>query len=303
MTITNNPYKKQRRNVQGDKMPSEISFVRRAQGEAIDNEEEEEWIMEGYASKYEWALGTGLIDFEDYADEGYPTPPREDDEQPDDKDGREKGGEKTQKEEGEEERMKEEEKGGEDEGLLCNMTKKRYNELENDPTNWSFIPLNDEHSIFGSIYTADLDMDRKLVRRERERKMGVLALANRMFRYHMATVALIKKHAPAYSPNVYIRQELFAEKILNLAFRINMSPLPVHIMSASAIKDSFGIKCMELAEFVEKMGFYDESYVVYEKKEPTHDIRSIIVVHKSLKLEKSFKAFYRWTKHIRHEEE
>ena len=94
MTISHNPYKKQRRNVQGDKMPSETSFVMRAQGDAIDNEEEEEWIMEGYASKYEWALGTGLIDFEDYADEGYPTPPREDDEQPDDKDKREKGGEK-----------------------------------------------------------------------------------------------------------------------------------------------------------------------------------------------------------------
>lgn len=184
----------------------------------------------------------------------------------------------------------------ENDGRIGDMSKDRYIELTNDITNWSFIPLNEDDSVLGTIDALDIDMDLRLEDREEVRKMCVTALANRMFRYHAATLALIRKYAPTYSPTVYIRQEMFAEKILSLAYRINISPLPVHIMSANAIKHSFDLECMDVAEFVEKMAFYDESYVVYEHEKPTHDISSIMVVHKSSKCSKTIKVCYRTKK-------
>ena len=191
----------------------------------------------------------------------------------------------------------------ENEGCLGDLSKDRYIEFCNDVTNWDHIPLNDDNSVLGTIDTLDINMDLRLEDREEVRKMCVTALANRMFRYHAAALALIRKYAPPCSPSVYIRQEMFAEKILSLAYRINMSPLPVHIMSANAIKESFDLESMEVAEFVERMAFYDESYVIYELEKPTHDISSIKVVHKSSKCNKTIKVCYRTKKDPRIQDE
>ena len=86
-----NPYKRLKTAAKdSDGRPVEISIP--TKGKNGDEEwEEESWIMGGFPNKYEWAFDTGLIDFDNYADEGYPTPPRDDETQ---------DGERTMKDEG-----------------------------------------------------------------------------------------------------------------------------------------------------------------------------------------------------------
>ncbi len=81
MPPINNPYKRLKSAAKdSDGRPVEISIP--AEGKNLnDVREEEAWIMEGFPNKYEWAFETGLIDFDDYADEGYPTPPRDEETQ------------------------------------------------------------------------------------------------------------------------------------------------------------------------------------------------------------------------------
>ena len=77
MTPIKNPYRKRKaEDKNSDGRPVEVSIPQGGKNRDEDMEEEA-WIMGGFPNKYEWAFESGLIDFDDYVDEGYPTPPRD----------------------------------------------------------------------------------------------------------------------------------------------------------------------------------------------------------------------------------
>ena len=177
----------------------------------------------------------------------------------------------------------------------------QMNQTVQDPTNWAFIPLYAHYDQLGE--SIDLEAVMKMAsaqeREEEEnvRQKEVLALGKRMYRYKLATLALIKRHTPSNQKNLYIKQELFAEKVSNLAIDIVQSKMPVHIMSANAIQKSFKIDAQNIAQFIERMGFYDKSEVTFDYAERNHDAKSIMVVHRSSVTTKTLTVCYRWSRH------
>ena len=169
-----------------------------------------------------------------------------------------------------------------------------------DPTNWAFIPLYTHNEQLG--VTIDLEAivtnhSRNLSEKEKVRQKQVLALGMRMYRYKLATLALIKRHSPPNQRNLYIKQELFAEKVANLAIDVVQSQMPVDIMSANAIQTFFKIDAHNVALFIERMGHYDESEVTFDYAAQNHDAKSIMVVHRSSVTTKTLTVCYRWSRH------
>ena len=80
----------------------------------------------------------------------------------------------------------------------------------------------------------------------------------------------------------------------NLAFQLMKSHMPVHIMSASAIKTHFDLENDMMADFVERMSLYDMSRVVFDYADPKHDAKSVIVEHQSSKIDVTLKVCYKW---------
>ena len=118
----------------------------------------------------------------------------------------------------------------------------RTEDVADDPTKWDSIPLYDDSAGFGFVPVKQSYTQTEITAREETRVKSVSDLADRLYRYHKACLALIRANAPKWFPLIYIRQELFAEKIANLAFHIKMSSAPTHIMTANAIKTHFGLE-------------------------------------------------------------
>ena len=53
----------------------------------------------------------------------------------------------------------------------------------------------------------------------------------------------------------------------------------------------------DLANFIEMMGFYEESYVKLDYEHCYHDHKQVMVVHKSKFVSEEITAVYKWKKH------
>ena len=275
--LTQNPYKKKR--------------VATNQEEA-----EEDWIKFGYPNKFEWAFAVGKLsgaDYEPDADvhQSVPTPSNRNDDA----------------DENPQPNSAEESCGTYDSYATPVPNKTVINtdnstilvtavspEVTEDPTKWDSIPLYDDSAGFGSVANGQSDTQDDVVLREERRVKAVTDLANRLYRYHKACLALIRAKSPKWQPLLYIRQELFAEKMANLAFQLMKSSMPAHLMSASAIKTHFCLENDDMADFVERMSLYDMSRVVFDYADRTHDAKSVMVVHQSSTTDVTLKVCYKW---------
>ena len=170
-----------------------------------------------------------------------------------------------------------------------------------DPLNWEFIPLNSDCAKFGDIPILGLSEWKEqqdiLNHRNFVRESDVIALANRMYRYREATIRYIRRETPKTNPDLYAKQELFAEKIGALAYRVALSSMPIDLMSAKRLKSLLNLDNDDIAKFIEMMGFYEESYVKFDHKKGTYDPKQVMVVHKSSNVSEEITVVYKWTKH------
>ena len=173
-----------------------------------------------------------------------------------------------------------------------------------DPLNWEFICLNEDHGDFeamglNALRTQDLSYT-GLREAEEARNTYVMNVAKRMFRYRQITVGLIRKNAPEFQPNLYIKHELFAEKIGSLAYRVATDSAPIHLMSAERLKSHLNLDNEDLAIFIERMAYYDVSEVIFDYEDDGHDAKQVMVVHKSTHTSKEFTEIYKWKIHDVH---
>ena len=170
-----------------------------------------------------------------------------------------------------------------------------------DPLNWEFIPLNSDCAGFGDIPILGLSEWKEqqdiLNNRNFVRESDVIALANRMYRYREAAIRYIRRETPKTHPDLYVKQELFAEKIGALAYRVALSSMPIDLMSAKRLKTLLNLDNDDLAKFIEMMGFYEESYVKFDHEKGTYNPKQVMVVHKSHTVSEEITAVYKWTKH------
>ena len=123
------------------------------------------------------------------------------------------------------------------------------------------------------------------------------ALANRMHRYREAAVKFIRRETPKAFPDLYLKQELFAEKIGALAYRVALSSMPLDLMSARRLKIHLNLENDDLAKFIEMMGFYEDSDVKFDHEFGMHNDKQVIVIHKSKYVPEEITAVYKWNKH------
>ena len=180
----------------------------------------------------------------------------------------------------------------------------KFHNME-DPFTWKCIVLNDDLPFFGPMRIDNVRVRNmsytELHDAEDERKNDVLCLAQRMFRYRQIAVAWIRKNSLERCPDVYIKHELFAEKIGALAYRVAIDKKPIHLMSAQRINMHMNLKNPDLAIFIERMAFYEESMVKFDFELTTHNVKQVMVVHKSSNTEHEMTVIYKWKKHYKHE--
>ena len=121
----------------------------------------------------------------------------------------------------------------------------------------------------------------RLRRQEIQRREGVIALGYRLWKYHQLTVTSIKYLSSGTDRELYLAQELFAEKMGNLSYRVALSKHHVHLMSWQAIKNLFHLEHRSEALFVQQVSIYEDTYVTCQRINPSDKFLHVVTVHES----------------------
>ena len=160
------------------------------------------------------------------------------------------------------------------------------------------IPLHDDRSGFGSVLeNTDFCEDNdsyNLHQEDHFREIRVKGVANMLYRYNKIVLEIIYKNRPKERPDLWQREEMFADKIGLIAQHVWFSSRHVDIMSKDHIKDKFNIDSDMIALFVERMGFYNLSCIRFDYMSATDDHKSIMVVHRSTMTKHMFLSVYKW---------
>ena len=89
-----------------------------------------------------------------------------------------------------------------------------------------------------------------------------------------------------------IYQQLFAERIGNLSYEISTSKLPLAVMSADKIQEALDLEYYEDAQFIEDLGFYNDSFITYGYPTKAVTDLQVIVHHQSTEHQKKCKKTY-----------